>query len=275
MRSLLCRVFVTPSPEAFESKSEFWYLYHGGWAHISMFPLPFLGNGSVNLFPCIMASKLISACICVFPPFVPMQRFNKHFPSVSISADIKSHEIVLFELALFVVMAVKLDWNRESDSFYGWQSVSQYVLMSSPLCGRLTRYCFLLKSLGLEFVGLSLWGALSVERPGLSFVSHSLVICLCVHLLFTFLSFTLLPYTYIYTLHNTYNIYKASFSPGSLQQIMPYYLLVAHATTAVWTLEQSITWPPSGLSLLYFHDWNRQRQTYNRSCYIFITEILH
>jgi hypothetical protein len=78
------------------------------------------------------------------------------------------------------------------------QSVSQYVLMSSPLCGRLTRYCFLFKSLGLEFVALSLWGALSDERPGLSFVIHSLVICLRVHLLFTFLSFPRLPYTYIY-----------------------------------------------------------------------------
>jgi hypothetical protein len=37
------------------------------------------------------------------------------------------------------------------------QSVSQHVLVSSPLCGRLTRYCFLFKSLGLEFVVLSLW----------------------------------------------------------------------------------------------------------------------
>jgi hypothetical protein len=73
------------------------------------------------------------------------------------------------------------------------QSVSQYVLVSSPLCGRLTRYCFLFKSLGMEFGVLSLWGALSDERPDLSFVSHSLVICLCVHLLFTFLSFIPLP----------------------------------------------------------------------------------
>jgi hypothetical protein len=39
----------------------------------------------------------------------------------------------------------------------------------------------------------------------------------------------------------TYNIYEASFSPGSVQQIMPYYLQVAHATTAVQTLEQSIS----------------------------------
>jgi hypothetical protein len=59
------------------------------------------------------------------------------------------------------------------------QSVSQYVLVSSPLCGRLTRYCFLFKCLGLKFVVFSLWDALSDERPGLSFVNHSLVICLC------------------------------------------------------------------------------------------------
>jgi hypothetical protein len=55
------------------------------------------------------------------------------------------------------------------------QSVSQYVLVSSPLCARLTRYCFLFKSFGLEFVVLSLCGALPDERPGLSFVNHSLV----------------------------------------------------------------------------------------------------
>jgi hypothetical protein len=54
------------------------------------------------------------------------------------------------------------------------QSVSQSVSVSqSPLCGRLTRYCFLLKSLRHEFVVLSLWGALSDERPGLSFVRQS------------------------------------------------------------------------------------------------------
>jgi hypothetical protein len=49
-------------------------------------------------------------------------------------------------------------------------TVSQYVLMSSPRCGCLARYCFLFKSSGLEFVVLSLWGVLSDERPDLSFV---------------------------------------------------------------------------------------------------------
>jgi hypothetical protein len=37
----------------------------------------------------------------------------------------------------------------------------------------------------------------------------------------------------------TYNIYKASFSLGSVQKIMLYYSLVVHATMAVWTLERS------------------------------------
>jgi hypothetical protein len=58
----------------------------------------------------------------------------------------------------------------ESESLYGWQSASPYVLVSSPLCGRLNMYCFLFKSLGLKFVVLSLWGALSDERSGLSLV---------------------------------------------------------------------------------------------------------
>jgi hypothetical protein len=88
------------------------------------------------------------------------------------------------------------------------RSVSQYVLMSSPLCGRLTRYCFLFKSLGQEFVVLSLWGALSDERPDLSFVksqSRHLSVCTLTIYIFVFHTFI-----YIHTLYNTYNIYKAS-----------------------------------------------------------------
>jgi hypothetical protein len=50
--------------------------------------------------------------------------------------------------------------------------VGQYVSVSSPLYGRLTRYSFLFKSLRLEFVVLSLWGALSDERPGMQRQSH-------------------------------------------------------------------------------------------------------
>jgi hypothetical protein len=48
---------------------------------------------------------------------------------------------------------------------------SQSVCLGvGSLCGRFTKYCFLFKSSGLEFVVLSLWVALSGERPGLSFV---------------------------------------------------------------------------------------------------------
>jgi hypothetical protein len=129
-----------------------------------------------------------------------------------------------------VIQSVCLDkFNSQSQSHFA--ADSQYILVSSTLCGRSTRYCFLFKCLGLKCVVLSLWGALSDERPGLSFVSHSLVICLCVHLLFTFFFTTLPPththararahththtHTHIYTLYNTCNTYKASFSSGSV-----------------------------------------------------------
>jgi hypothetical protein len=111
-----------------------------------------------------------------------------------------------------------------SQSQSHFTAYSQYVLGSSPLSGHLTRYCFLFKSLGLEFVVLSLWGALSDGRLGLFFVSQSLVICLCVHLLLTFLCFTHLSYKCVkrkntYALYTTYNTYKVSFSPGSVQHI--------------------------------------------------------
>jgi hypothetical protein len=77
----------------------------------------------------------------------------------------------------------------ESELLYGWRSVSQYVLVSSPLCGRLTRYCFLFKCLGLKFFVVSLWDALSAERPGLSFVSSHLRL---ISLLFVCISLSLL-----------------------------------------------------------------------------------
>jgi hypothetical protein len=75
----------------------------------------------------------------------------------------------------FVVLSM---WGALSDERRGLHSQShfmadsQYALVSSPLCGRLTRYCFLFKSLGLEFVVLPLWSALSDERPGLHSQSH-------------------------------------------------------------------------------------------------------
>jgi hypothetical protein len=77
------------------------------------------------------------------------------------------------------------------------QSVSQYVLVSSQLYGRLTRYCFLFKSLGPEFVVLSVWGALSDGRPSLSFISH-LSVCTFTIYIFVFHTFTIYTYIYIY-----------------------------------------------------------------------------
>jgi hypothetical protein len=57
----------------------------------------------------------------------------------------------------------------ESESHCDWQSVSQSVLLGvEPRLGITTKYLFWLK-----VTVLSKWGALSDERSGLSFVSHS------------------------------------------------------------------------------------------------------
>jgi hypothetical protein len=97
-------------------------------------------------------------------------------------------------------------------------TVSQSVCLGvEPTSWTFDQILLPFQEFGLEFVVLSLWGALSDERPGLPFVSRSLVICLCVHLLFTFLCFIPLPYI-LYTLYTTYNTYKTSFSPCSVQQ---------------------------------------------------------
>jgi hypothetical protein len=61
---------------------------------------------------------------------------------------------------------------------------------------------------------LSIWGALSDERSGLSFVNHSQPIVS----IYIYLQFNL---TLVST--SMYYIYKASVGPGSVQQIMPYF----------------------------------------------------
>jgi hypothetical protein len=67
---------------------------------------------------------------------------------------------------------------------------------------------------------LSYAGALSVERSGLSFVSHSLnslSICIYIYIyIYFFLTFCMFDMSYVYT------IYKPFVSPGSVQQIVPY-----------------------------------------------------
>jgi hypothetical protein len=66
----------------------------------------------------------------------------------------------------------------------------------------------------VKVVVLSIWGALSDERSGLSFVNHSQSIVS----IYIYLQFNA---TLIST--SMYYIYKASVSPGSVQQIMPYF----------------------------------------------------
>jgi hypothetical protein len=73
-----------------------------------------------------------------------------------------------------------------------------------------------------------MWGALSDERTGLSFArvtvrsSKSVVSMYNLHVIKRVYTCT---YVYMYVCINVgiYNIYKASESPGSVQQIMPYY----------------------------------------------------
>jgi hypothetical protein len=63
-------------------------------------------------------------------------------------------------------------------------------------------------------MSLSLWGDLSNEKLGLSFVSQSVVICLYEHQVCI---------SFVYTVKRCVDkIYKVSFSPSSVQQIMPY-----------------------------------------------------
>jgi hypothetical protein len=58
----------------------------------------------------------------------------------------------------------------KSKLLYNWQSVSQYILVSSTLVGLATRYYFLSECSCLKLAVLYLWRALSDERTDLSFV---------------------------------------------------------------------------------------------------------
>jgi hypothetical protein len=87
-------------------------------------------------------------------------------------------------------------------------TVSQSVCLGfEPQLGLMTR-SFLFVTVAV----LSIWGAFSDERTGLSFVSHSQPIVS----IYIYLQLNL---TLIST--SMYYIYKASVSPGSVQQIMP------------------------------------------------------
>jgi hypothetical protein len=89
----------------------------------------------------------------------------------------------------------------ESESLYGWQSVSQSVSQSVCLGVEPTLWTFDQILLPFQVFGSGICCPVPVGRPfwreaGSVVLSHSLVICLSVHLLFTFLSFTPLPYIY-------------------------------------------------------------------------------
>jgi hypothetical protein len=65
-----------------------------------------------------------------------------------------------------------------SQSLYSYQGIESIL-------GLVTRYYFLSKGCFLKFAVLSLWGALSDERPSLSFIFPSLVIYHYLHQTFT------------------------------------------------------------------------------------------
>jgi hypothetical protein len=112
-----------------------------------------------------------------------------HCLQVAISSGIKrqlreaDYHLRLAVRSIMMELYYTMAWCLIRQSQSHFTADSQHVLVSSPLYGRMTRYCFLFKNLGLEFVVLSLLGALSDERPGTSFVSYSPVTCLFVHLL--------------------------------------------------------------------------------------------
>jgi hypothetical protein len=116
-----------------------------------------------------------------------------------------------------------------------------------PTLGLTTRCCFPLEGWCLKFSVLSLFGHPLWREVG-SVICQSKSVVFCQGKIHLYI-FCVIHISYRTC---TYNIYKASFSPCPVQQIMPYYLQVAHATTAVQTLERSYTRPPPSLGLLYF-----------------------
>jgi hypothetical protein len=103
---------------------------------------------------------------------------------------------------------IPTDWTPwvMSKSHCNWRPVSQSVLVSSPIQDSWPdiSYC-------LTFTILSLWGALSDERTCLSFVR----ITVCSNTSFVIV-YNIFTFYMLYMLINvrTYNIYKASISPG-------------------------------------------------------------
>jgi hypothetical protein len=95
------------------------------------------------------------------------------FMVMNLHSPIRFHCVVLnsaqgyMYLHLFDFYCKVIQLRTKSKSCYDWRSVSQYVLVSSPLWNLRPDIIFCLK-----VAVLSLWGALSDERSSLSPVSH-------------------------------------------------------------------------------------------------------
>jgi hypothetical protein len=136
------------------------------------------------------------------------------------SCDFPQPEAMQYKIWLLQSLNVKTEWQElllrfQSESVrvrVTLLTVSQSVCLDvEPHLGLMTRYLIFI----VKVTVLSIWGALSGERSGLSLVSQSIVFG---HLsVYTYNIFTKLNKILIY------NMYKASVSPGSVQQIMPYF----------------------------------------------------
>jgi hypothetical protein len=126
-----------------------------------------------------------------------------------------------------------------------------------------------------------LWGALSDERPGLSFVSHSLVICLYVHFLLTFLCFTLfIIYTYIHTYYKLQVTVSHSVGQGiesTLGLVTRYYFLsegcflsrcFVSVGRPLWREVGSVIYPRSVVIYQYLHQAFALHVFYSSTIYI-------
>jgi hypothetical protein len=111
---------------------------------------------------------------------------------------------------------VQIFLHHKSKSHYDWRTVSQ----SSPFFGLMTRSY----SLSLDVYRLC---------PRRAPIGLSCVRILChIYMVFTFFLTLCTEMYYFVCMDSIYTIYKASVSPGFVQQIMPYFSL-AYVTTAV------------------------------------------
>jgi hypothetical protein len=95
------------------------------------------------------------------------------------------------------------------------------ILVSSPVWGSWPDISY-----SLTATVLSLWGAPSDKGTGMSFVRVIVgnnVSCQYVQYIQFKCSYIMEGYIYIYIYTHTHNMYKASVSPGSVQQIMLYF----------------------------------------------------